>query len=170
MSPRKAVCYDDNGRPMEIPKRCPKCGYKTVRVGNGHTRRVYCGSRATALGFVFIKCEWERSVFYPMADRTIQLGFDPVEHFGYWWANDDEARTLWLLWRPGHIVSEGFETYCCHIADVIRRNKPKTPMELIKCFPALSDYWTPGDVERFATGALPYFTGEKSIGWEYVKR
>lgn len=104
-----------------------------------------------------------------MADRTITLGFDPIAKFGAMW-QDDVARTLWLLWRPLHLVPEGFEAYCGQIAHKIRTTKPTTAVQLIRCFPIVSDTWPCGDVERFAVGALPYFTGEKSIEWEYVQR
>lgn len=100
---------------------------------------------------------------------VVKLGFDPEQTFGEMW-RDDIARTLWLLWRQKHIVPVGFEGECQAVAQQIAKVKPTTAVQLIRCFPILSDYWTPNDVERFAVDSLPYFTGDKSIGWEYVKR
>lgn len=104
-----------------------------------------------------------------VAAPKVLLAFDPVRAFGAMW-QDCEARTMWLLWRPGHMVPEGFESMCLQIGAKIRREKPTTVEALISCFPTVSDYWTNRDLQEFAPGALPFFTGAKSIDWEYVPK
>lgn len=79
---------------------------------------------------------------------------------------DDIARTLWLLWRPGHIVGDDFTDLCMSVARRIRENQPKTVDKFRGCFPTSHHYWMPNDVQGFCETALPWFTGEREIGFK----
>jgi hypothetical protein len=100
---------------------------------------------------------------------VVKLGFDP-EHNQELQAvfADDIARTLWLLWRPGHLVGQDFGELCLSVAWKIRCNEPKTVADLRRCFPTLHSYWTSNDVASFCKTALPWFTGERQITFEVV--
>lgn len=99
--------------------------------------------------------------------KSIQLHFDPLEDpatarvFA-----DDVARTLYLLWRRGHMVGDGFPDRVFRIARQIKKSLPQTASELAKCFiwevRAGTDF-TQSDVDKFCTDAIPFFIGEKII-------
>ena len=97
---------------------------------------------------------------------TVRLGFDPLadaktrEIFA-----DDTARTLYLLWRRGHIVSEYFPKDCLAIAARIRDAKPQSARELAECFPWGMFDFTAGDIDRFCPEAIPFFRGKQKVDW-----
>lgn len=134
-----------------------------------------CHTEAEAIAFLpFAIKRWEKRMEaggggVDVPDKTIRLTFDPIQEFGVMWL-DDEARVLWLLWRPGHLVPQGFERHCLAVAKTIREDNPQTVEDLARCFPAMSETFSRHDVNQFAPDALPYFTGEKLIDWEYVPR
>jgi hypothetical protein len=79
----------------------------------------------------------------------------------------DTARTLYLLWRGCHIVSQHFETACQSVAAKIDERKPTTAKELYECLRYRGPY---DDFESdsrmdWCEAAIPYFRGEKSIGY-----
>lgn len=101
-----------------------------------------------------------------MHQIVIQLKFDPrdddVTRAIF---EDHTARTLYLLWRRNHIVSQNFAKNCRSIAAVIHRKKPQTANELRECFPwGLHDF-PPGDIDRFCPEVIPFFCGERQITW-----
>ena len=74
------------------------------------------------------------------------------------------ARTLYLLWRPGRIVSSEFAASALRIGKLINDRDPQTEKELAKCFPVRAGMdFCAGDVDRFCDEAFPYFTGEKTV-------
>ena len=102
--------------------------------------------------------------------KIIRMGFDPLSDpetaavFA-----DDLARTFYLCWRPGHIVSQHFPAKCLRIADMIRRKNATTEAEV---YDAMEPTWvdiTAADAKNFIPGFLPYLRGEKTIGYEVVK-
>jgi len=102
-----------------------------------------------------------------MAEDELVLKFDPFDCGCEDTAacfRDDIARTLYLLWRRGHIVSQHFPKAVLAIALRIRRNNPTTPQQLRECFRVVPPMDFPGgDVRRFCDEAIPYFMGECSI-------
>ena len=72
---------------------------------------------------------------YIAFQNPVRLGFDPAQEddtrecFA-----DDTARTLWLLWRQQHIVSQEFHRACLEVARDIRPAHPETAQELEACF------------------------------------
>ena len=109
----------------------------------------------------------------------VKLGFDPFQCGCADTAavfQDEIARTLYLLWRRGHIVNGTFPKEVLAIAARIKAIHPETAKELSGCFSdmpgtqLLSAFMTPNfiprDVKRFCPSALPYFTGEESIDYE----
>jgi len=77
------------------------------------------------------------------------------------------ARTLYLLWRQGHIVSQHFSLAVLEIAYRIVETHPPTVEQLAACFRIgtyTPDFIRP-DVQRFCERALPYFTGELTMGF-----
>jgi hypothetical protein len=84
---------------------------------------------------------------------------------------DDVARILYLLWRSGHLVDKDFPVEVLEVARRIRQSGPGTVADLRECF-RLSPYrphpnFLRRDVDRFCLDALPYFTGEKGIDYEF---
>lgn len=79
---------------------------------------------------------------------------------------NDTARTLWLIWKPRHIVSQHFNTDVLVAARAIDEAKPRTPESLEACFRGARGNFTSGDVRRLALLMLPFFTGEAVI--EYL--
>ena len=77
------------------------------------------------------------------------------------------ATKLYLLWRQNHIVSQYFSIQVLETAARIAGKAPQTAEELVSCFRTGSTSYdfVHGDVERFCERALPYFTGELSIGF-----
>jgi hypothetical protein len=76
---------------------------------------------------------------------------------------DDAARTLYLLWRRGHIVSENFAIRVREIAERIRCRAPKTVEELVLMFPRGPMDFPRKDVEEFCAEFLDYFTGSRTV-------
>lgn len=78
---------------------------------------------------------------------------------------DREARTLWLLWRGGHMVNQDFNAECLRAAGVIRNRQPTSPAELGRC---LLDLWgtnfTTDDVGAWAPVGIAYFAGTPLFG------
>lgn len=72
---------------------------------------------------------------------------------------DETARTLYLLWRRGHIVSQYFPARVREIAERIRGQQPKTVEELILMFPRGPMDFHRKDVEGFCAEFVDYFTG-----------
>jgi len=104
-----------------------------------------------------------------MITRTVKIAFNP--HDSVTLRNlfeDPEARTLWLLWRGNHLVSDDFGNLCLFVAARIRGEKPETADELRKCFPTMHHYWTPSDVKAFSEENIGYFTGEKQVLYEVI--
>lgn len=106
-----------------------------------------------------------------MADKIVRLAFDPRE------SNERTrecfrnpiARTMWLLWRPGHLVSSDFADYCLEIARRIERQKPQTVEVLKRCIsPSIGYYvdFSEFDVNEFCPEALPFFQGLKSVDYQ----
>ncbi|KKN70611.1 hypothetical protein LCGC14_0428840 [marine sediment metagenome] len=104
---------------------------------------------------------------------TMKLHFDPSKS-----ADPDVvatfrgevAQTLYLLWRRGHIVSQGFFKEVLQIASRIKSEQPTTVTGLAECFGArwmdpLSNF-PKGDIETFCLEALPYFIGEQAITYK----
>lgn len=96
----------------------------------------------------------------------IMLMFDPAKQDGLKEILDNPtAWTLWLLWKPRHIVSQHFNVQCLRVAEVIDSRQPKTPDELKACFPTFGqhDLIRGNDVDKFCEEAVPFFTGEKEV-------
>lgn len=108
---------------------------------------------------------------------TMKLAFDPNESddpdviaiF-----RDEDARTLYLLWRRGHIVSQGFPQEVLQIASRIKSERPTTVNGLTECFGVR---WTDphsnfpkGSIEAFCSEALPYFVGEQVITYKVSEK
>ena len=100
----------------------------------------------------------------------VKLKFEPVGETAECFA-DEIARTLYLLWRQGHIVCQDFPAMCLGVAESIRKLEAITVESLVSCFPWRRGhiYWTESDVKQFCEEVLPYFTGEKSVTWELAK-
>lgn len=104
--------------------------------------------------------------------KKMSLGFDPfncgcektAEVF-----RDDTARTLYLLWRSGHMASDEFPAVVLRIAKRISDLKPSTPAKLRLCFRRSADF-TPGDIREFCDVAVPFFTGEKTISYSVERK
>ena len=80
------------------------------------------------------------------------------------------ARTLYLLWRPGHLVGPGFAALALRVGKLIDQQKPRTAENLAACFPvAACREFSQGDVDRFCPEALLYFLGEKTVTYEVTK-
>jgi len=107
---------------------------------------------------------------YQAFPSPVKLGFDPMtedeDHAKVF--KDDVARTLYLLWRPGHIVDQYFSKHVLLVATAIRRNRPSNVDALVACFRyrAGHPYWTERDVRTFCAKALPYFLGEATVEYE----
>ena len=77
------------------------------------------------------------------------------------------ARTLYLLWWPGHLVGPEFVALALGIGKLIDERDPQTAGELAMCFPVHGGHdFSANDVDRFCSEALPYFTGEKTVTYE----
>ena len=82
-----------------------------------------------------------------------------------------EARTLMLLWRPGHIVTPTFLDETLEIGKAIRKKEPQTVEELYKCMMSKrSQNYTKGDIESFCEEAIGFFNGEKQISIEIIDK
>lgn len=81
------------------------------------------------------------------------------------------ARTLWMLWKSGHIVCDGFDATVLKIAKKIDANNATTAAELAACFPHNDGYGTfvAGDVQRFCEEYRRFFVGEEEIAYEIVR-
>ena len=98
----------------------------------------------------------------------VVLRFDPfaneetVEVF-----KDDLARTLYLLWRITHLVSEGFAYSILKIAKNLRTINPKTPAQAVGAFPtnAYGNFHL-NDVQDFCEKYFDYVTGSKTVEFE----
>lgn len=81
---------------------------------------------------------------------------------------DDTARTFYLAWRCCHITSQYFVPDVQAISKRIRETQPKTAADLVACFRGVSfghfDFTRP-DIETWSRAALPFFTGERKIGY-----
>lgn len=102
----------------------------------------------------------------------IKLAFDPTNSGPCLVAvfHSDTARTLYLLWRQGHMVDVDFPGWVLRIARQIEVTQPKTAAHLVACF-ACAFYqhdsgFLRGDVERFCPKSLLYFTGERHVTYE----
>lgn len=124
------------------------------------------------MGIILSEVTEQQDPWTNTADVTMRLAFDPtkadeatVEVF-----NNDIARTLYLLWRRGHIVSREFSRQVLGIAKAIGKARPGSAMELCRCFSWPCDGsncdFLPDDVASFCAGALPFFNGEKTIDYE----
>ena len=82
---------------------------------------------------------------------------------------DDVARTLYLLWRTGHIVDKDFPVEVLQVARRIRQCSPGTAVDLRECFRISPFHPCPNfmsrDLDLFCPDALPYFTGENVIDY-----
>jgi hypothetical protein len=104
---------------------------------------------------------------------TMKLAFNPDESDDLDVVaifRDEDARTLYLLWRRGHIVSQGFSQEVLEIASRIRSERPATVKGLAECFGVrwmdpLSNF-PKGAIEAFCLEALPYFIGEQVITYK----
>lgn len=96
--------------------------------------------------------------------KTIYLKFDPkIGNLRELFENKT-ARTLWMLWKLGHITDQHFESHVLEVARNIDKTQPKTNGELAACFPTRGgthSYWTESDVWHFCERAIPYFNGER---------
>lgn len=109
----------------------------------------------------------------PFPERMI-LGFDPMNHKELLLRKifcNQTARILYLLWRSGHIVHQGFEAQVMAIAADIDKAEPVSAGELAHCFRRQRSgsgrrNFPDTDVALFCVKALDYFTGKKEIGWE----
>jgi len=103
-----------------------------------------------------------------MPKMPVKISFDPEKNLDVApiWAIP-EGRILILLWRPCHIVNQYFWREALLVAKNIYKTKPRTELELRKCFClrmcGYGSNFTDSDINNFAREALPYFTGEKSI-------
>jgi hypothetical protein len=80
---------------------------------------------------------------------------------------DDTARTLYLLWRRGHIVGEDFAVDCLSVATRISQLSIVTVDSLISCFPRGPglDWGMPADVRAFCERYLDFFAGGSKVTW-----
>lgn len=96
----------------------------------------------------------------------IMLAFDPAKIDGLCEIfQNPTAWTLWLLWKARHIVSQHFNNSVKTVAKLIDEKKPKTPVDLMACFPgfrAVGDFLST-DIEKFCQEAVPFFTGEREV-------
>ncbi len=86
------------------------------------------------------------------------------------------ARTLYLLWRPGHLVGPGFAGLALQVGKFIDKCDPQTAEELAMCFPttrfpiASCCEFSQYDIDLFCAEALPYFTGKKTVTYEIASK
>lgn len=99
--------------------------------------------------------------------ETITIRFNPPSLFSH-----EHARTFYLLWRCTHIVGQGFDEVARDVGSHIAATKIETGFDLAECmakvdghnrhqFNQLGDRAT---WPEWGDAALPYFTGQKSIG------
>lgn len=94
--------------------------------------------------------------------NPVTLGFDPndAEDATKTIFADKTARTLWLSWRVGHIVSQHFVFDCFESAKRIRACPPPvTEDDLKRCLVGYS--FRPNDVARWAPDAVRFFNDEE---------
>lgn len=85
---------------------------------------------------------------------------------------DDIARTFYLLWRRNHIVDQHFPGQVLSIALGIRSEKPQTAEELRQTIRKRLHYRSgvsSADVDRWCEEAMPYFRGEKTVGYKVLE-
>lgn len=107
----------------------------------------------------------------PTLKNEVALAFDPFAGNADAMISsifaDTTARTLWLLWKSGHVTGDGFNDDVLRIARKIRETKPQTPHALGECFPTRfggpMQNFVASDVAKFAAEALPFFTGERTV-------
>ena len=99
---------------------------------------------------------------------VIKIGFDPPAAIFV----DDTARTFYLLWRCCHLVGEGFEVAVLVTSRLIDQYRPVTASQLVKLVSRgdtgkpYTEFGSFGSYDEWCEQALPYFTGEKTIGYE----
>jgi hypothetical protein len=99
-----------------------------------------------------------------MIPPTIQLGFEPDD------VTDPQlqaviadpiAWAIWLLWRPCHIVSQHFNKNVLAAAADIRRLKPQTMRDYVRCFHGCD--FPHKCVDDWISQAYPFLIGADKI-------
>jgi len=104
----------------------------------------------------------------------VKLEFDPLNCGDNLAAifEDDTARTLYLLWRSGHVVSQHFPADVLRVAARIKSKQPQTVEELVKCFRnarRIHSSFMPGDARKFCLEALAYLRGDKVVTFQVAE-
>lgn len=116
-----------------------------------------------AVAWDMFRIEHAHRTALPM--MPVMLAFDPALQEGLSEILfNTTAWTLWILWKPRHIVSQHFNNEVLRMAARIDEAQPKTPQELLACFNHNhAQNFVFEDCRKFCDEALPYFTGEKEV-------
>lgn len=107
-----------------------------------------------------------------MFTDPVIMGFDPkalpagdVLHEVF---ADPVARTLWLSWRPRHIVNQYFADEILLLAEMVKASRPQCGAELARLvrgrFTGPMTNFRSGSLERWADEVMPYLGG-KTLSW-----
>ena len=110
-------------------------------------------------------------------EDKVKLNFDPSKTKEDQIAKifaDETARTLWLTWRPYHIVNQYFGREVIERARKIKKEKPTTVFALSRClrsshFSSGRSNFIEADIDKWCPIALPFFTGEKVVSYEVLQ-
>jgi hypothetical protein len=86
---------------------------------------------------------------------------------------DDIALSIFLLWVPGHLVSDNFTSEVLSVAKRIKEADCSTYDEFRTAFLAgsfpFSTNFLPFDVDNMLEDMLPYLTGQTKVPYEVVE-
>lgn len=100
---------------------------------------------------------------------VMRLHFDPKEDVDTDRVfNDDVARTLYLLWRRGHIVDQSFVSQVSAVASKWNVAKPMSVREASLLFPHVMNF-PEKDVVKFLEEHWEFFTVERTVTYEVVR-
>lgn len=101
-----------------------------------------------------------------LPEFPIRIAFDIANEQKAVWEHS-QARILTLLWRPCHIINQYYWKETLEIGRIIATEKPQTAEHLASCIRGTN--YKEGDVKNFAVEALPFFTGERNVEFEFVE-
>jgi hypothetical protein len=84
---------------------------------------------------------------------------------------DEIARQVWLLVKPGHLTNEHFPRTCIAVADAIRGSKPRTPAELfyiVRHFQILSNAGDESSYYNFMSRLLEGVLGNSPVQYRVI--
>lgn len=112
-----------------------------------------------------MECRIVKVSFDPMDGKTRELFCDPV------------AKTLYLLWRPNHLVNQYFIDECMDFANRFRENRPQNNDQWLRlinnAFCGLTNFagaWLSPDTRATLAEYWPYFKDDCNfIDYEITK-